>query len=231
MGHPGLGTEMLFESQQGRNWERTMNYLSPSEYESYGLEATTPGAWVAAASAVMDAHCRRATLAVAQYTERLRMLSGRNTVRLTYLPLTTVVPAQSPLISARGRYAVPRRGEWPYEEMSTSVAWAFGLPGLWNDLSVADLDVCADTGELSLPVNALGLGFSEIEVVYTAGLAVLPDPVKVACAQIVRNAQSTPALNVRRGRLDQMYLDYFSDSLLDETVRELLAPYVAQKVG
>ena len=208
-----------------------MNYLSPSEYESYGLEATTPGAWVAAASAVMDAHCRRATLAVAQYTERLRLMSGRNTVRLTYLPLTAVAPATSPLISARARYAMPRRGEWPYEEMSGSIAWTFGLPGLWNDLNVADLDVDVTTGELSLPVNALGLAFSEVEVVYAAGLATLPDPVKVACAQIVRNAQSTPALNVRRGRLDQMYLDYFSDSLLDETVRELLAPYVAQKAG
>ena len=208
-----------------------MNYLSPSEYESYGLQATTPPAWVAAASAVMDAHCRRATLAVAQYTERLRMVSGRNTVRLTYLPLAAVAPAISPLVSARGRYAVPRRGEWPYEEMSAVVAWAFGLPGTWSNLSVTDLDASVDTGELSFPVNALGLAFSEIEIVYTAGLANLPDPVKVACAQIVRNAQSTPALNVRRGRLDRMYLDYFSDSLLDQTVRELLAPYVAQKAG
>jgi hypothetical protein len=67
--------------------------------------------------------------------------------------------------------------------------------------------------------------------VYTAGFATFPDPVKIACAQIVRNAQATPALNVRRERLDRMYLDYFSDSLLDNTVQELLAPYVAQKVG
>ena len=208
-----------------------MNYLSPSEYESYGLEATTPPAWVAAASAVIDAHCRRASLAVTRYTERLRMVSGRNTVRLTYLPLAAVAPATSPMLSARGRYAVPRRGEWPYEEMSASVSWVFGLPGTWSELTVANLDVCVDTGELSLPVNALGLGFSEVEVVYTAGLATLPDTVKLACAQIVRNAQSTPALNVRRGSLDRMYLDYFSDSLLDQTVRELLAPYVAQKVG
>jgi len=208
-----------------------MNYLSPTEYESYGLEPTTPGAWVTAASAVMDAHCRRATLAVAQYTERLRMISGRNTVRVTYLPLTAVAPANSAIISLRGRYAVPRRGEWPYEEMSSVIAWAFGLPGVWNDIDPASLDLFAETGELSLPVNALGLQFSEIEVVYTAGLAVLPSPVKAACAQIVRNAQSTPALNVRRGRLDRMYMDYFSDSLLDDTVRELLAPYVAQKVG
>jgi len=55
--------------------------------------------------------------------------------------------------------------------------------------------------------------------------------VKVACAQIVKNAQATPALNVKKGMLDRMQLMYFSDSLLDETVHALLAPYVAQKVG
>jgi len=55
--------------------------------------------------------------------------------------------------------------------------------------------------------------------------------VKVACAQIVRNAQATPALNVNSARLDRMSFDYFSDSLVDTTVKTLLAPYVAQKVG
>ena len=208
-----------------------MNYLAPTEYESFGLEATTPAALVAAASAIMDGHCRRATLGVAQYTERLRVLPDRNTIRLTYLPLTIKAPATSSLVSAQGRYATPRRGDWPYQEMTAMVAWAFGLPGTWSELSPNDLEVCLETGELSLPFNVLGLGFSEIEVVYTAGLATLPETIKIACAQIVRNAQATPALNVRRERLDRMYLDYFSDSLLDETVRELLAPYVAQKVG
>jgi len=80
-------------------------------------------------------------------------------------------------------------------------------------------------------VNAVGLGYSEIDLAYTAGLAVIPDRVKVACAQIVRNAQSTPALNVRSGRIDRMHLDYFADTLVDQTVRSLLAPYVAQKSG
>jgi hypothetical protein len=82
-----------------------------------------------------------------------------------------------------------------------------------------------------MPVNALGLGFTELEVTYTAGFQSFPQPVKIACAQIVRNAQATPALNVRRGSLDRMLLEYFSESLIDETVRSLLAPYVAQKVG
>ena len=208
-----------------------MNYLSPSEYETYGLEATTPAAWVLAASTVIDAHCRRATLGVAQYEERLRIAAGRNTVRVTYVPLAAVAPATTPIVSARGRYAIPRRGEWPFDDISSDIALMFGLPGTWNAVNAAGIDVYADSGELTLPVNAVGLGYSEIELAYTAGLAAIPDTVKVACAQVVRNAQSTPALNVKSGRIDRMHLDYFADTLVDQTVRSLLAPYVAQKVG
>src|SRR5712692_8596948 len=118
-----------------------MNYLSPSEYEAYVLEATTPAALVTAASAVIDAHCRRATLAVTQYEERLRIQAGRNTVRLTYLPLTAVAPALTPLVSARGRYAIPRRGEWPFDDLSSDVALMFGLPGMWNTIDATKIDV------------------------------------------------------------------------------------------
>jgi hypothetical protein len=208
-----------------------MNYLSPSEYETYGLEATTAAAWVTAASSVIDAHCRRTTLGVAQYEERMRIVAGRNTVRVTYVPLAILAPATLAIISARGRYAVPRRGEWPFDDLSSDVALMFGLPGTWNAVDPASIDVYADTGELTLPVNAVGLGYSEIDLVYTAGFTTIPNTVKVACAQIARNAQATPALNVRSGKLDRMQMDYFSGSLVDPTVQTLLAPYVAQKVG
>jgi len=208
-----------------------MNYLDPSEYQTYGLDAATPQDWVVTASSVIDAHCRRATLAVAQYEERLRIQAGRNTVRMTYLPLVAVAPAVTPIVSARGRYAIPRRGEWPFDDISSDVALMFGLPGTWNAIDPAGIDVYLQTGELTLPVNAVGLGYSEIDVAYTAGLAVIPDAVKVACAQVVRNVQSTPALNVKTGRVDRMRLDYFSNSLVDQTVSSLLAPYVAQKVS
>jgi hypothetical protein len=141
------------------------------------------------------------------------------------------LPATLAIISARGRYAVPRRGEWPFDDLSSDVALMFGLPGTWNAVDPASIDVYADTGELTLPVNAVGLGYSEIDLVYTAGFSTIPNTVKVACAQIARNAQATPALNVRSGKLDRMQMDYFSGSLVDPTVQTLLAPYVAQKVG
>ena len=208
-----------------------MVYLQPSEYETYGLESTTPAALVAAASSLIDSHCRRPTLAVAQYVERLRLRERRNTVRLSYLPLTPVAPATSPLVAARGRYALPRRGESEAPDFVSEIMRVFALPGTWSTLDPAQFDYDSSTGEVALPANPLGFAYNEVEITYTAGLAEIPDTVKFACAQLVKNAQATPALNVQRGRLDTLRLDYFADGLLDESVRKLLAPYVAQKVA
>lgn len=218
-----------------------MNYLSSSEYELFGLDAAVPEAWVTTASALIDSHCHRPTLAIAEYTERLRVAQGRNSVRLTYLPLAAAA-AQSAVVSVRARYAMPRRGEslptlglgcnaLADPKFTADVALAFGLPGQWADLDPASLDLCATTGEVTVPVSMLGLGFNEVEITYTAGFDPVPDTVKTACAQIVRNALATPALNVRAGTVDRMHLEYFADTLIDSNVRALLAPCVAQKVG
>ncbi|HTR24668.1 MAG TPA: hypothetical protein VMI10_11845 [Terriglobales bacterium] len=207
-----------------------MNYLQPSEYELYGLEATTDVAWVTGASAVIDAHCVRPTLAITQYVERL-LTTGQREVQLAYLPLTALAPASSPFVSARARYATPRRGELSEEELAYQVAFAFGLPGSWINLDISLLDYTADTGLVTMPANVMALTYNELEITYTAGWATFPDPIKVACAQLAKNAQATPGLNVKKGVMNNMQLWYFKESLLDDTVRELLAPYVAQKVG
>jgi hypothetical protein len=107
----------------------------------------------------------------------------------------------------------------------------FGLPGVWTAIDVNAIDYFAATGELTLPLNIVGLWFSEVDIVYTAGFSTIPDPAKFACAQIVRNAQATPGLNVKAGHLDRMVMQYFADTLVDQDVMSKLAPYVAQKVG
>jgi hypothetical protein len=206
-----------------------MNYLDTTEYLTYGLDAATDPSWVTAASAIIDAHCRRATLGVNQYEERLKMPPELNTVRLSYLPLATVAPAATPIVSLQGRYGIPRRGEWPFPEMSLEFALVFALPGSWTTIDPSSIDIWSESGELTFPVNALGLFFNEVDVVYNAGLASIPSSVKVACAQMVKNAQVTPALNVKSGKIDRMRLDYFGDTLVDDTVRSLLEPYVARK--
>jgi hypothetical protein len=75
------------------------------------------------------------------------------------------------------------------------------------------------------------LSFNEVEITYNAGMAPISEPVQFACAQIVRNALATPALTVRASNLDRMHFEYFADTLLDQGVRKLLHPYVAQKLG
>ena len=206
-----------------------MNYLDATEYLTYGLEAATDQSWVTAASAIIDAHCRRATLGVLQYEERLKMPPELNTVRLSYLPLVAVAPATTPIVSLQARYGMPRRGDWAFPDLSLEFALVFSLPGSWTSVDPTTIDIWAESGELTFPVNALGLFFNEVDVVYSAGLAEIPGGVKVACAQIVKNAQVTPALNVKSGKIDRMRLEYFSDKLVDETVQSLLEPYVARK--
>src|SRR5262249_43924039 len=158
-------------------------------------------ALVAAASTLIDSHCRRATLGTSQYEERIRLAPDRNTIRLTYLPLAAVSPATTPIVSAQGRYSIPRRGEWPFDDLRLDVAMMFGLPGVWTAIDPTAIDYFAATGELTLPLNIVGLWFSEVDIVYTAGFGTIPDAVKFACAQIVRNAQATPAVNVKLERL------------------------------
>jgi hypothetical protein len=207
-----------------------MAYLQPAEYPNYGLPTGTTADWITAATALINSHCRRPDLNVIQYTERLRITSGSQAVRLTYLPLAPLGAATSPIVSIQGRYAKGRRGELVDSALS-AIACAFALPGQWASIDPSSVDLDSATGELTLPWNLLGLSYNEVTVTYTAGLATIGDDVKTACAQIVRNAQSTPALNASKTRIDTMQMQYFSSSLLDETAQAWLRPYVANRLG
>src|SRR5271163_199376 len=105
-----------------------MGYLLPTEYVHYGLTAETTDDWVTMASAMMEAYCRRPSLLVTEYVERMRFTAGAQTVRLSYCPLATGVGASSALVGVRVRYGKPRRGERadPFREQ---IAWAFSVPG------------------------------------------------------------------------------------------------------
>ncbi len=207
-----------------------MGYLLPADYAAFGLGADTPDDLITMASALMEAHCRRPSLMATQYTERIRLTTGAQTGRLSYGPL---LPGA--LISARVRLAKSRRGEYadlnPNQQMGFEIATAFGLPGTWSALDVSRIDVWANARELTFPANFLGLGYNEAEVTYTAGIVTVTDQIKTACAQVVRNAQATPAMNVKSSRMDTMQMQYFADTLIDDGVRALLKGYVAEALG
>jgi len=207
-----------------------MGYLLPTEYVQFGLTAETTDDWVTLASALMESYCRRPSLFVTQYVERMRLTAGAQTVRLSYRPLVAAVGAASALVGVRVRHARPRRGELP-DPFREQIAWAFSVPGSWIALDVTTVDVNETTAELTFPVNFLGLDYNEVEITYTSGLATIPDAVKVACVQIVKNAQATPGMNVKSSRMDTMQMQYFSGSLIDPQVQLLLRPYVAERLG
>lgn len=205
-------------------------YLQPSEYQTYGLPPDATDDWIAAASSLMDAHCRRPSLNPTQYLERIRIVEGSQTVRLSYLPLVEVAPATLPFVLIRARYGDARRGHRPHLWLDEA-ATAFSLPGAWSTVDPSTIDFVAETGELIFPLNILGLPYNEVEVTYTAGLETMPEAVKCACAQIVKNAQATPGLNVKSSRVDTLQLEYFSGSLVDATVQAMLKPWVAVRMG
>lgn len=207
-----------------------MGYLQPTQYTSYGLSSDVSDDWITVASALIDAYCRRTSLNPTQYTERLRLVEGSQTVRLSHLPLTPIAPATSPLVSIQARYAKPRRGQLAYP-IQEEVLWAFSLPGAWTAVDPTTVDFVASTGELVFPLNIMGIPYNEVEVTYTAGLATIPDAILSACALIVKNAQATPGLNVKSSKLDTMQIQYFSNTLIDATVQALLAPWIATRLG
>jgi hypothetical protein len=203
-----------------------MGYLLPAEYAAYGLTTETADAWVATASAMIEAYCRRPTLMSASYTERMRVPLRAQTVRLSYAPLISVD-------AVRAQYMRPEYGEelWGEFALQQCFASAFALPGQWVTVDPATLHVSLPTGEFRFAWNIMGLRYGEAEVTYTAGFTTVPNAVQVACAQIVRNAQATPGLNVKSSKMDTLQTQYFSDSLIDSQVQALLRPYVAERLG
>lgn len=208
-----------------------MGYLQPADYAAFGLSADTADAWVTAASAMMEAYCKRPSLLAASYTERMRVPLRAQTVRLSYTPLISVDMVQA-------QYARRRFGEEGYGEVldgfgsfAGSYLAAFAAPNQWMPVDVTTLDISLPTGEFRFAWNMMGLRYVVAEVTYTAGLATVPDAVKVACAQIVKNAQTTPGLNVKSSKLDTLQTQYFSDSLIDSQVQAILRPYVAERLG
>ncbi|WP_419805136.1 hypothetical protein [Terriglobus sp.] len=202
-----------------------MVYLEPGDYVRYGLSDDTPDSLVAAASALIDAFCRRASLGSTTCVERLRFARDGRTLRLSYGPVSAITACRTRMRRLRPdtRYAAQ------FTQLQAD-AMAFGLGGTWNTINPTTIAVAAD-GEVEVPTNLLGVPMDEAEITYTAGYDTVPAPVQMACAQIVRNAQATPGLNVKRQHVDALEMDYFSNTLLDSDVKRLLQPYCATRLG
>jgi hypothetical protein len=203
-------------------------YLTTAEFASLGLADSTDPALIRVASDLVDAFCQRASLLVTQYSERTRLPDSRPVTRASFTPLAVAEGASTPFVTVRARHTRPRG---PNAGSLAELVAPFGGPPPWVDLDPAQVEYNAVTGEVWLPVGIFGLPYSEAELTYTAGFTEAPEAVKLACAQIIRNIESHPAANVRAAQLDQLQLEYFATSLLDEDTRRLLAPFVVLRLN
>lgn len=194
-----------------------MQYLAAAEYVLFGLGEDTADDLVVAASAMIDSFCRRTSLAVTQYVERVRLRHGCE-AQVSNLPVSAVAG-----VRARMGYATA-------QSPTAEALSAFGLAGQWTAVDASAVSFTED-GVVTVAPHVLGMPYTDAEITYTAGYADVPVPVKVACAQIVKNAQAMPALNVKRQALDGMQMEYFQGALLDAEVQRLLQSFVAQRVG
>ena len=204
-------------------------YLTTAEFPVYALADSTDPALIRVVSDLVDAFCQRDSVLVTQYSERNRLPDGLPVTRTRVTPLAVVAPATTPFVTVRARHSIPRGsgGEIPLAEMLAP----FGGPPAWVDLTVSQVEYHAPTGEIWLPAGIFGAPYTEVEITYTAGFAQVPEAVKLACAQMIRNVESHPSATVREARLDRLRLEYFGGSLLDEDVKRLLAPYVAVRLN
>ena len=209
-----------------------MAYLQPADYPNYGLPDGTTADWITAATALINSYCRRPDLNVIQYTERLRLVSGRAD-GAAELSAAGAAGRGDDADREHSRAVMrrPRRGEMANEPLVRDCVGILAAGTVDRDRS----ELCGLRSEhrrADSAVECVRLAVTtKSAVTYTAGLATIGDDVKTACAQIVRNAQSTPALNASKTKIDTMQMQYFSSSLVDETVQAWLRPYVANRLG
>ncbi|MCL6480314.1 MAG: hypothetical protein K6U02_01170 [Firmicutes bacterium] len=203
-------------------------YLTLTELVAFGLEDATDPALIRVASDLVDAFCQRPSLLVTQYTERNRLPRPVPVTRVTFTPLAIPEGAQSQFSLVRVRQGIPRG---PEAETLASLLAPFGGPPAWVELDHNRIDFRAETGEVWLPATLFGDRYTEVELTYTAGYTSVPEAVKLACVQLIRNLESHPAANVKTALLDRLQLEYFAGSLLDDDVRRLLAPFAALRLN
>lgn len=162
-------------------------------------------------------------------TEQRYVPKGRSMVQLTQTPVLRV-------IGGTGRYAYGRRGDaGAYNadnyNLLASINKFGGPPAweIWPANTAAGID--ARTGQLWIPAGIMLVYYSEVKVRYLAGFQYsnLPDPVKLACAQLVTALANDPGIgNLKSVAAGDTKMERFAATNLSEDVKAMLVPWLAR---
>ncbi|MDB5053280.1 MAG: hypothetical protein JWM44_1330 [Bacilli bacterium] len=183
---------------------------SDTDYVSPGVTLTT--SLIIRASAIIDGYCKR-SLDVTSYTERVPLTDYQNMNsyqrgHLSYYPVIDVT-----LVKGRPLYNI----------LSGNI---FGPPPFEpiNDLSILDID--KNIGNFICGFNIFGVPYSELEVTYTSGWAVIPEAVKVACGMIASQLANNANPNVKAKKDLDSAIEYFGNSMVTPEIADLLSLYI-----
>lgn len=141
----------------------------------------------------------------------------------------------SGIISASGRYGYTRQDmSISYPDLFAfinplNLVTMFGGPAPWVPMDISNTDYDNKTGELWIPAGLQLQRYSEVLISWNAGWdpRIIPRPVKLVCAAIVKNAMmrggATALMSMNLGRAGANMS--FGSDLLDPRLDQMLVPY------
>lgn len=142
--------------------------------------------------------------------------------------------------SAQGRYGFGRRGDRYSANMSDfnllATVQNFGGPPAWESFAISSSNVDAQTGQVWVPSGVLMAYYSEVRVHYVAGweYANMPDPIKMACAQMVETIDMYKDLmggNISMAAAGDHKIQRFAASVIDKDIQASLNAYRSNQFG
>jgi hypothetical protein len=181
-----------------------LDKTTDASYVSVGITLTDQ--LIIRASSIIDGCCKR-KIAVESYTERVPLTESQRG-HLSYYPVVELTA-----LKGRPKYYF------------TGINF-FGPPvfEVISDHSILDVDV--NIGSLWCGYNMFGAPYTELEVTYTSGWAVIPDNVKVACGMIIDQLVNSNNSNVKAKKDFDSSIEYFGNKLITPEIADLLSQYV-----
>lgn len=196
-------------------------YIADDEFTLYGLDPLKVSSTdIQSVTTKIRSYLHWDILEQERPAERHMLAEGRDTVTLNYRPATE-------LVSVRGRIRKGRRGD--IEILRMPEQRYFTPIGEWWPIDIGGCDLFAPTGVLWLP-RYIGLrDFNEIEAVYKAGYAEIPDDVKQAVVEVLNAVCAKPTPDTGNVSIDNLAVGFKEATIFTDTARRLLERYRAKK--
>jgi hypothetical protein len=204
-------------------------YITPEECQTkYGMSGVNVGQ-IRFAMNLINAVCNRTSLWVETYEERINLASDRLAGVLSHRPVIDI-------LEAVGRYGYSRRDRRVQNQSNYDYIAAlavFGSPPGFTQIDVSQIECYDATGEFWLPTGFFLIGYTQVQIKYTAGFVELPARVKAALINVINNVCTRGASNRVQfgvGRTSQKF-ESGVRAYIDDVTLSMLEPYITRTLA